>query len=110
MGSECTRYQRLYEGHQRISGNIAHNELADRFSLLYLSNGLETICKTELQNIKLSQGVIKRTAALELLAKSCSVSFRIIKYDSQKSRNYFEFLKIAGPGSLIEMGPAGAGP
>lgn len=57
-----------------------------------------------IDTLNVPPGRTKKSITLEQLANRDGVAVIKVRYDDEKSRNYFEYLKEAGPGSLFEIG------
>jgi hypothetical protein len=101
------RLLRLQRGRKKMKQASTEYECASRLSLLFLSNDVDHILSTDVDELEmeLSSGRGRRTVAFGKLAKSSCIPLDILKQDCGRARNYIQLLAEAGPGSLLELGP-----
>ncbi|KAH6694881.1 hypothetical protein BKA61DRAFT_662797 [Leptodontidium sp. MPI-SDFR-AT-0119] len=96
------RFRSLFEGHRKIKRGGEHYLSAMRFCYIYLEHDLEHIMAS--QELVLSQGRGKVTAAFQLQAESISIAMDTLRAERKAGRGYIRLLMEGGPGFVLRMG------
>ena len=101
--TKAERCCRLYNGRIKICHGSAQFRVADRLSLMFVATEVELVSNTDTSTLARGQG--RKTMGLKAVAERSCVDIKIIKSDVARSANYLRYLALAGPGSLLEIGP-----
>ncbi|EMD84692.1 hypothetical protein COCHEDRAFT_1122107 [Bipolaris maydis C5] len=96
------RLRSLYDGHRKIKRAREQYSYAARFCYIYLEHDLDQLSKS--QDLVLSQGRGKITAAFELQAEILSTSVEVVKSERKAGRGYLQLLIEGGPGFILRLG------
>ena len=102
VAGSTARFRSLYEGHRKIKRGGEQYLSATRFCYIYLEHDLEQIIAS--QELVLSQGRGKVTAAFQLQAESISVTMDTLRAERKAGRGYIRLLMEGGPGFVLRMG------
>ena len=94
-----TRY--LYDGGARLEKGSAQYEVGLRFFYLLVANQIELICLHDTSGLAPK---LRRSRAVERVSEYSGRTVEEIKSDDQKSRKYYKYLTLAGPGALLVLG------
>lgn len=97
-----TRECVLYNGRRKVGQGSVQYSLADRLTLLYVAAEVDSPQLNE--KSKLSSGRGSATIGCERVAQRACVTVDTVRHDVKRSKYYSELLKIAGPGSLVDLG------
>ncbi|TVY80936.1 hypothetical protein LSUE1_G004523 [Lachnellula suecica] len=101
-----SRTCRLRRGRQKIEEGKIELGCAGRFCLMFSVHDVAHYSQTTTRkDLGLSVGRKRMTAALEKFVKANKISKEDFHEDKRRSRNFFEWVFLAGPGFLLEMGP-----
>ncbi|RDW68647.1 hypothetical protein BP5796_09304 [Coleophoma crateriformis] len=102
VAGSTARFRSLYEGHRKIKRCGEQYLSATRFCYIYLEHDLEQIMAS--QELVLSQGRGKVTAAFQLQAESISITMDTLRAERKAGRGYIRLLMEGGPGFVLRMG------
>jgi hypothetical protein len=93
---------RIYHGWSRLVEKSRTTEVRERLLLLLVKNEVEFISGIDTSELAPSQ--TRKSSAVGQVALRSQVKLKEVQFDVKRSRNYFKYLKISGPGSVLEIG------
>lgn len=102
-GSGCfERIDQLLQGLEKITDRSNQFDCAKRLGLMFVAHDVEQIMK--LDNLGLSTGRGRKTAAFKKIAEETSWAVDKVGGFYKRSKNYMALITLGGPGTLLELG------